>query len=149
MSTLSSVDDLFARKDRKKKRAAAARSAQQQQPSPPTTQKFLSAAADSGATSAAATATATATATAATNNNTVTGAVAAGDAGAPLKDTPAVGSAVTATSSGASGANEDGWIEIEDVRGSQVNTGGRTVGEFRRYVWEPTCPNLTPLHALL
>lgn len=29
---------------------------------------------------------------------------------------------------------DDGWIEIEDPRGSQVNTGGRTVAEFRRYV---------------
>lgn len=28
---------------------------------------------------------------------------------------------------------DDGWIEIEDPRGSQVNTGGRTVVEFRRY----------------
>lgn len=27
---------------------------------------------------------------------------------------------------------DDGWIEIEDPRGAQVNTGGRTVLEFRR-----------------
>lgn len=29
---------------------------------------------------------------------------------------------------------DDGWIEIDDPRGSQVNTGGRTIVEFRRYV---------------
>lgn len=29
---------------------------------------------------------------------------------------------------------DDGWIEIDDPRGSQVNTGGRTVVEFKRYV---------------
>ncbi|KAI0564132.1 hypothetical protein FGB62_30g032 [Gracilaria domingensis] len=27
---------------------------------------------------------------------------------------------------------DDGWIEIEDVRGSQVNTGGRTIVQLRR-----------------
>ncbi|CAN8076004.1 unnamed protein product [Agarophyton chilense] len=27
---------------------------------------------------------------------------------------------------------DDGWIEIEDVRGSQVNTGGRTIVQMRR-----------------
>lgn len=26
----------------------------------------------------------------------------------------------------------DGWIEIDDPRGTQVHTGGRTVGEFKR-----------------
>lgn len=29
---------------------------------------------------------------------------------------------------------DDGWIEIDDPRGSQVNTGGRTVAEYKRYV---------------
>lgn len=28
---------------------------------------------------------------------------------------------------------DDGWIEIEDPRGAQVNTGGRTVAEMKRY----------------
>lgn len=27
---------------------------------------------------------------------------------------------------------DDGWIEFDDPRGSQVNTGGRTVVEMRR-----------------
>lgn len=29
-------------------------------------------------------------------------------------------------------ASDDGWIEIEDPRGSQVHTGGRTVVEMKR-----------------
>lgn len=27
---------------------------------------------------------------------------------------------------------DDGWIELEDPKGAQVNTGGRTVVEFKR-----------------
>lgn len=32
--------------------------------------------------------------------------------------------------------SDDGWIEIEDPKGAQVNTGGRTVVEFKRDVEE-------------
>lgn len=43
--------------------------------------------------------------------------------------------------------SDDGWIEIEDPRGSQVYTGGRTVTEMKRYVvglqrgWSPAILN--------
>lgn len=33
---------------------------------------------------------------------------------------------------------DDGWIEIEDVRGSQVNTGGRTIVQLKRYDDHPS-----------
>lgn len=32
----------------------------------------------------------------------------------------------------ASKQQDDGWIEIEDPKGAKVNTGGRTVVEFKR-----------------
>lgn len=94
MSTLSSIDDLFAKKDRKKKRAAA-RLAQQ-----------------------------AAVSSQETCSNTI--------------QNPAQNAAESAQKAKAdappsqSNQSDDGWIEIEDVRGSQVNTGGRTVVEFRR-----------------
>lgn len=43
---------------------------------------------------------------------------------------------------------DDGWIEIEDPRGSQVNTGGRTVAEFRRYAYELPYRPILPLLCL-
>lgn len=115
MSALTSADDLFARKDRKKKRAAAARSAQRQQQ-----QKEGDASHDGGS-------------------------AAVVDAGVKVKvkDVGVAGGASAVASvagagagsaAGAAGAQDDGWVELEDVRGSQVNTGGRTVGEFRRFV---------------
>lgn len=36
---------------------------------------------------------------------------------------------------------DDGWIEIEDPKGAQVNTGGRTVVEFKRC---GPCINIMP-----
>ncbi len=30
--------------------------------------------------------------------------------------------------------SDDGWIEIDDPKTAQVNTGGRTVGQFKRLV---------------
>lgn len=31
---------------------------------------------------------------------------------------------------------DDGWIEIDDPKTAQVNTGGRTVGQFKRSVFQ-------------
>lgn len=42
---------------------------------------------------------------------------------------------------------DDGWIEIEDPKGAKVNTGGRTVVEFKRcaaFIHSLTSPSKTP-----
>lgn len=96
MSTLTSIDDLFAKKDRKKKRAAARLAQQATESSQETPEN--TARPDTGAT------------TIETLPN-----VKEESESPPHATQP-----------------DDGWIEIEDVRGSQVNTGGRTVAEFRR-----------------
>lgn len=101
MSTMTSIEDLFKKKDRKKKRAAA-RLAQRE-------------------------------------------AVSSQEAGGNTVTTNSASNAAESTSKTKTDVappsqpakSDDGWIEIEDVRGSQVNTGGRTVVEFRRYVFGP------------
>lgn len=103
MSTMSSIEDLFAKKDRKKKRAAA-RLAQQ---------AAVSNQEAGGNTVAANSA----------SNSAEPGPKPKTDAAPPSQPSQ----------------SDDGWIEIEDVRGSQVNTGGRTVVEFRRYVLPQLC----------